>query len=297
MTADMMARTIYLPADTTIDLTAAKTLASQLCQQASVDDLRTLFEHGWIDDTTLPDPDSCGDDELAAAAAPLGGEAWPGRRSRARGGRSPPGTRQMPVLSCTGTWVSLMARGWRVAAANACATTMGVRVVMSTNSSPPRRASRSPSTAIWASRVRDAGEVVVAELVAVAIVDLVHVVDVGDGHGQLDADRVGEVPLGEAAHRQPGDRVGVGLGQLGLQVAGACAGGVAFGTGLVDPVVGDGEQDSHPGDAATGNDGRGDGVVDEQQEDHPALGDERADEPAASGDRVTQRCQEHGRTP
>ncbi|SRR6266487_3271168 len=71
MAADMMARTIYLPADTTIDLTAAKTLASRLCQQASVDDLRTLLEHGWIDDATLPDPDGCGDDELAARAAQL----------------------------------------------------------------------------------------------------------------------------------------------------------------------------------------------------------------------------------
>jgi hypothetical protein len=62
----MMARTLYLPADTTINLTAARTIASQLAQQATVEDLRTLLEHGWIVDDTIPHPDSCSDDELAA---------------------------------------------------------------------------------------------------------------------------------------------------------------------------------------------------------------------------------------
>ena len=66
MAADMMARTLYLPADTTINLTAAKTVASQLAQQATVEDLRTLLEHGWIIDDTLAHPDSRGGDELAA---------------------------------------------------------------------------------------------------------------------------------------------------------------------------------------------------------------------------------------
>jgi hypothetical protein len=71
MGADMMARTIYLPAEATIDLAAAKTAASQLCRQASPKDLRTLREHGWIDDDTLPHPDSTTDDQLAAHAERL----------------------------------------------------------------------------------------------------------------------------------------------------------------------------------------------------------------------------------
>ena len=71
MGADMMARTFYLPADTTIDLAAAKSTASQLCRQASLEDLRTLREHGWIDDDTLPHPDSTTDDQLAARAERL----------------------------------------------------------------------------------------------------------------------------------------------------------------------------------------------------------------------------------
>jgi hypothetical protein len=71
MGADMMARTIYLPAEATIDLAAAKTAASQLCRQASPGDLRTLREHGWIDDDTLPHPDSTTDDQLAAHAERL----------------------------------------------------------------------------------------------------------------------------------------------------------------------------------------------------------------------------------
>jgi len=37
----MAARTLYLPADTTIDLSAAKATASQLSQQATLEDLRT----------------------------------------------------------------------------------------------------------------------------------------------------------------------------------------------------------------------------------------------------------------
>ena len=69
MGADMMARTLYLPADTTIDLTAAKTTASQLSQQATLEDLRTLLEYGWIADDTLPG--DCGDDDLAARAGHL----------------------------------------------------------------------------------------------------------------------------------------------------------------------------------------------------------------------------------
>jgi hypothetical protein len=69
MGADMMARTLYLPADTTINLTAAKTTASQLSQQATLEDLRTLLEHGWIADDTLPD--HCGDEDLAARAGHL----------------------------------------------------------------------------------------------------------------------------------------------------------------------------------------------------------------------------------
>ncbi len=48
--------------------------------------------------------------------------------------------------------------------------------------------------------VGDGGEVVVAELVVVAVVDAVHVIDVGDRDAQLDTDGGGEVPLGDAAH-------------------------------------------------------------------------------------------------
>jgi hypothetical protein len=69
MGADMMARTLYLPADTTIDLTAAKATASQLSQQATLEDLRTLLEYGWIADDGLPD--DCGDDDRAARAGHL----------------------------------------------------------------------------------------------------------------------------------------------------------------------------------------------------------------------------------
>ncbi len=69
MGADMMARTLHLPADTTIDLTAAKATASQLTQQATLEDLRTLLEYGWIADDTLPD--DCGHDDLAARAGHL----------------------------------------------------------------------------------------------------------------------------------------------------------------------------------------------------------------------------------
>jgi len=69
MGADMMARTLYLPADTTINLTAAKTTASQLSQQATPADLRTLLEHGWITDDTLAD--DCGEDDLTAGAGDL----------------------------------------------------------------------------------------------------------------------------------------------------------------------------------------------------------------------------------
>jgi hypothetical protein len=71
MGADMMARTLYLPADTAIHLAAAKTLASELCQHATLDELRTLLEHGWIGDDTLPDPDSRSGDNLAAHAGHL----------------------------------------------------------------------------------------------------------------------------------------------------------------------------------------------------------------------------------
>lgn len=71
MPVDMMARTFYLPPDTTSNLTAAKTTASQLCRQASLEALRTLREHGWIDDHTLPHPDSTTDDQLAAHAERL----------------------------------------------------------------------------------------------------------------------------------------------------------------------------------------------------------------------------------
>lgn len=66
MGADMMARTLYLHVGATINLTAAKTAASQLCRQATVDELRTLLEHGWVVDDTLPDLDTCGDDDPAA---------------------------------------------------------------------------------------------------------------------------------------------------------------------------------------------------------------------------------------
>jgi hypothetical protein len=69
MGADMIARTLYLPADTTIDLTAAKTTASQLSQQATLEDLRILLEYGWIADDTLPG--DCGDDDLTARAGHL----------------------------------------------------------------------------------------------------------------------------------------------------------------------------------------------------------------------------------
>jgi len=62
---------LYLPAGSGVNLTAAKTTATTLCRQATVDDLRTLLEHGWIDDDTLPDADACTDEQLTARAEAL----------------------------------------------------------------------------------------------------------------------------------------------------------------------------------------------------------------------------------
>lgn len=71
MGADMMVRTLYLPTSTTINLAAAKATASQLSRNATPDQLRHLLEHGWIVHNTLPDPDCCSDDELAAHTGQL----------------------------------------------------------------------------------------------------------------------------------------------------------------------------------------------------------------------------------
>jgi len=71
--------------------------------------------------------------------------------------------------------------------------------VMMTNSSPPRRGDHVAALGQPVEAVGDGGEVGVAELVVVAVVQAVHVVDVGDGHGQLTRRRR-RGPLGEAAH-------------------------------------------------------------------------------------------------
>jgi len=67
--ADMIVRTLYLLADTTINLMAAKAVAGRLSKQATVEDLWILLEYGWIVDETLPD--TYGDGEVAARAGQL----------------------------------------------------------------------------------------------------------------------------------------------------------------------------------------------------------------------------------
>jgi len=52
MSSDMSLRDLYLPADTTVDLAAAKAKASDLCRHATVEDLRILIDDDWITGAT-----------------------------------------------------------------------------------------------------------------------------------------------------------------------------------------------------------------------------------------------------
>ena len=65
MAANMQLRSLYLPADTTLDHDAATGTIRRLCRAATVEDLRILLEHGWITDTVTVT------DETATDAAAL----------------------------------------------------------------------------------------------------------------------------------------------------------------------------------------------------------------------------------
>lgn len=66
MAADMALRSLYLPAGSTINHTAATEKVRRLCREAIVDDLRVLLDFGWIEDEV---PYS--DEALAARAETL----------------------------------------------------------------------------------------------------------------------------------------------------------------------------------------------------------------------------------
>src|SRR4051794_23719116 len=53
MGCDLTPRDVYLPAGAAIDLAAATAEAARLCQTATVDELRSLLENGWIHDAGL----------------------------------------------------------------------------------------------------------------------------------------------------------------------------------------------------------------------------------------------------
>ncbi|GIM90105.1 hypothetical protein [Paractinoplanes toevensis] len=53
MSAHMSLRDLYLPADRIPDLPAAKTAATTLCRNATIEDLRTLLDNDWIEHPSL----------------------------------------------------------------------------------------------------------------------------------------------------------------------------------------------------------------------------------------------------
>ncbi len=55
MSAHMSLRDLYLPADRIPDLPAARTAATMLCRNATVEDLRMLLDNDWIGHPTLYD--------------------------------------------------------------------------------------------------------------------------------------------------------------------------------------------------------------------------------------------------
>jgi hypothetical protein len=73
MGVDMMLRAFYLPQDATVDLTAAKSVATRLSRNATLDDLRTLLDNGWLTADPSTDGDvrwaRWSDEELAENAA------------------------------------------------------------------------------------------------------------------------------------------------------------------------------------------------------------------------------------
>jgi hypothetical protein len=74
MGADMLLRSIYLPAGQDLNLDAAKATATELAANASLADLRILVQQGWIGEQHLSTVDP-GDDELATHAQALRAEA------------------------------------------------------------------------------------------------------------------------------------------------------------------------------------------------------------------------------
>ncbi|HEX8630839.1 MAG TPA: hypothetical protein VF755_21995 [Catenuloplanes sp.] len=75
MHCDMALRALYLPANTTIDLTAAKATATRLCGQATTDDLARMLDNDTFADIPITDinPPVCAwSDELVSRhTAPL----------------------------------------------------------------------------------------------------------------------------------------------------------------------------------------------------------------------------------
>ncbi len=71
MGCDMHLRDLYLPADGTVDLAAAKTTASDLCRNATMEDLRILLDEDWISHDQLADPDDWTDQALTAQVEAL----------------------------------------------------------------------------------------------------------------------------------------------------------------------------------------------------------------------------------
>ncbi len=74
MGADMLLRSIYLPAGQNLNLDAAKATATRLAVTAGMDELRILVQQGWIGEHHLSTA-SPTDEELAALADVLRAEA------------------------------------------------------------------------------------------------------------------------------------------------------------------------------------------------------------------------------
>ena len=76
MSAHMTLRDLYLPADRIPDLPAARTAATTLCRNATIEDLRTLLDNDWIGHPSLYDYEVSDEQirphlaELRAAAEP-----------------------------------------------------------------------------------------------------------------------------------------------------------------------------------------------------------------------------------
>ena len=76
MSAHMTLRDLYLPADRIPDLPAARTKATTLCRNASIEDLRALLDNDWIGHPSLYDYEVSDEQirphlaELRAAAEP-----------------------------------------------------------------------------------------------------------------------------------------------------------------------------------------------------------------------------------